>query len=174
MSKRSIRLIQAAWVLASAATAALWRVEALVLLVPLAFLGPVLREVRRGAAPDERERAVDYHARHLALLVVFLLLFVLFAQVLLVKESQPPPEWYLILAVPLLVRMVLSVGRGSGSRRLGLVLGFSFGGIWLAFTLVSHGFSAASLVESSVGGVIHGRLRSPTTILPSTGRPCAE
>ncbi|MFN7966834.1 MAG: hypothetical protein U0V87_14220 [Acidobacteriota bacterium] len=153
MTRRSLFIIRSLWIVATAALAALWRIEALVFLVPLAFIGPVVSEVLPCRDVDERERNLDYHASHLALMAVYLLVFGLFCRAVFVLGSEPN-ELYLLLAVPLLVRAVIAIGRGRGGRRLGLVLGFVFSAVWLTFTLLSHGISWESLGESVVGGVI--------------------
>ena len=45
--------------------AATWKGEALILLIPLAALGPILKEVAPATDIDERQRLVDYRASHL-------------------------------------------------------------------------------------------------------------
>ena len=153
MTRRTVILARCAWIAATLILAALWRPEALCLLAALPAIGPVLREIRPGSAGDERERLVDYRASHIALVVTYALLAVLFLRAAL-ATGAPPAELFLLLAVPLLVRVVLSVGQGAGARRLGLVLGFGCGAIWTGFTFVSHGLSIETLVESAVGGGI--------------------
>lgn len=148
MTRRELILIRALWVAATLALAALWRVEALVLLIPLAFLGPVLREVSPARDVDERERLLDYRASHVAFVVTYGLLFLLFARSWFQLGHEPPNELWLLLVAPLLVRVTLAVGRGAGARRVGLLLGFVCGTAWLAFSTLSHGISP----ESAVGG----------------------
>lgn len=154
MNSRSLAVFRAVWVAATAALALAWRGEALTLLVPLAVLGPLLKEAVPFEDVDERQRLADYRASHVALMVAYLLIFVLFARLALVEGKEVPPELWLLLAVPLLVRVVLSVGKASGARRTGLVLGFGFGGAWVAFTLLSHGPSWEALGEAAVGGSV--------------------
>jgi hypothetical protein len=48
------------------------------------------------------------------------------------------------------VRVIIAVGRGTGARRLALLLGFVCGLVWLAFSTASHGISP----ESAIGGGI--------------------
>jgi hypothetical protein len=154
MSKRALIWIRVAWIVATIVLMFAWREEALVLFVPLAFLGPLLREVVPPKDQDERERTVDYRASHFALMTVYAVLFLLIAKAQFVDGTGISPDLMLLLAAPLIVRIGLSIGRTTGGRRLGLAIGFTMGGIWLAFTLVSHGLSAASLAEASIGGGI--------------------
>ena len=118
------------------------------LLIPLAVLGPVLREVSPARDLDERERLEDYRASHVAFWVTYALLFLLFARSWLQLSQPPPNEMWLLLVAPLLVRTALSVGRGAGARRLALLLGFVCGAAWTTFSVLSHGLS----VETAVGG----------------------
>jgi hypothetical protein len=148
MTRRDLILLRTLWVLAAVALAALWRPEALVLLIPLAVLGPVLREASPARDQDERERLEDYRASHIAFAVTYGLLFLLFARSWLQLGHEPPNEMWLLVVAPLLVRITLAVGRGAGARRLALLLGFVCGAAWTAFSTLSHGLS----LESSVGG----------------------
>lgn len=148
MTRRELILIRALWIAATLVLAAAWRAEALVLLIPLAFLGPVLREVAPAVDVDERERLVDYRASHVAFVVTYGLLFLLFGRSWFQLKHEPPNELWLLLVAPLLVRVTIAVGRGTGARRLALLLGFVCGTVWLAFSTASHGLSP----ESAVGG----------------------
>jgi len=148
MTRKDLILLRALWVVAAVALAALWRVEALVLLIPLAVLGPVVREVSPARDLDERERLEDYRASHIAFAVTYGLLFLLIARSWLQLGHEPPNEMWLLVVAPLLVRITLAVGRGAGARRLALLLGFVCGAAWTAFSVLSHGLSP----ESALGG----------------------
>lgn len=150
MTRRELILIRALWIAAALGLAAFWRGEALVLLIPLAILGPILREVSPAVDVDERERLVDYRASHVAFVVTYGLLFLLFARSWFQLKHEPPNELWLLLVAPLLVRVTIAVGRGTGARRLALLLGFVCGVVWLAFSTASHGFSPESGVGSGV------------------------
>ena len=126
--------IRGLWALAAVALALLWRIEALVLLIPLAVLGPVLREISPAGDLDERQRLEDYRASHVAFAITYGLLFLLFARSWLQLGSAPPNELWLLVVAPLLVRITLAVGRGAGARRLALILGFVCGLAWTAFS----------------------------------------
>lgn len=152
MSKRALVVVRVVWLLATLGLMAWWREEALVLLVPLVLLGPLLREVAPPARDDERERLEDYRASHVALMSAYALLFLVFAKQQFVDGTGIAAEWLLMFTVPLLVRTALSIGRGVGARRLGLTVGTIAGTAWLAFSLVSHGLSWATLAEAWIGG----------------------
>lgn len=152
MTTPHLAWLRVAWIVATLALAALWRGEALLLLVPLALLGPLVREVAPPPDRDERQRLEDYRASHLALMAVFAVLFLLGARGLLVDGTGLTGEWLALLAVPLVVRMGVSLGRGLGARRAGVSIGAVTGGVWLGLAVVSHGLSAAAAGESLVGG----------------------
>ncbi|MBL8140691.1 MAG: hypothetical protein JNM38_06265 [Acidobacteria bacterium] len=152
MSTRALAWIRVAWIAATLALAALWRGEALALLVPLALLGPLVREVAPPPDQDERQRLEDYRASHIALMSVYALLFLMVAKAQVVEGSGLTAELLVLLAVPLIVRSSISLGRGLGARRAGLTIGFVFGGLWLGFAVLSHGVSVATASEFPIGG----------------------
>jgi hypothetical protein len=144
-------MIRMAWVAVTALLMAVWNENAWVLLLLLPALGPILREAAPAPDLDERQRLVDYRASHWALVVVYLVLFLLFARAWFQLRKEPPIELWLVLLAPLVVRTVLGVVQGFGGRRLALILGFVCGAAWLAFSTASHGISP----ESAVGlGII--------------------
>ncbi len=151
--RKPILAIAAGWTLVVLVLGASWRVEALSLLLLLGLVIPALASLP-GANRDERERALDREASHLALGTVYLLAAGVVIHALLVRGTHPDPRWYLVLALPLLVRPLVTVGRGRGPRILGLGLGAAIGIFWLAFALLGHGFGTAGLIESSVGVAI--------------------
>lgn len=151
MTRGTLMLIRALWVAGSLLLAATWNENAWVLLVALPALGPILREVAPAPDTDERQRALDYRASHVALIVVYLLLFVLFARSWFQLRREPPIELWLLLVAPLVVRTAIGVARGFGGRRMALILGLVCGAAWLAFSTASHGLSP----ESAIGlGII--------------------
>jgi len=146
VSRRTLILIRIAWVAVTALLTAAWNENAWVLLLVLPALGPILREAAPAADLDERQRLVDYRASHWALVVVWLVLFLLFARSWFQLGKEPPIELWLVLLAPLVVRTVLGVVQGFGGRKLALVLGFVCGAVWLAFSTASHGVSPESAV----------------------------
>lgn len=151
--RHRILAVAGAWTLVVLVLAAAWRAEALSLLLLLGLVLPALASLP-GAGRDERERALDREASHLALGAVYLLAAGVVIQALLVEGVHPDPRWYLVLLLPLLVRPLVTLGRGRGPRALGLGLGTAIGAFWLAFALLGHGPGTGGLVESAVGGGI--------------------
>jgi len=141
------------WTVGVLLLALLWKSGALSLLLLLGILLPALAALP-AAHRDERQRALDREASHLALGAVYLLAAGVVIHAVLVAGVEPDPRWYLVLALPLLVRPLLTVGRGSGPRTLGLGLGGAIGAFWLAFALLGHGPSVPGLVEGLVGATI--------------------
>jgi hypothetical protein len=151
MTRRTLIIIRLLWVAATILLTVAWNENAWVLLIPLAALGPILREAAPAADLDERQRLLDYRASHWALIVTYLALFALFARGWFQLRKEPPVDLWLLLVAPLVVRTVISVAQGYGTRKLALILGFVCGAVWLAFSTVSHGLSP----ESGVGlGII--------------------
>lgn len=150
MSRRTVILVRALWIIATCGLAAAWRVEALILLIPLAAVGPILGEVTPRRDMDERQRMEDYRASHFALIVSYLLIFSLFARSWLQQGKEPSTELWLLLIAPLLVRVGVVAARGVGARRLALILGFACGVAWLAFSALSHGISPESAIGLSI------------------------
>lgn len=151
MTATQISIAKLACTAAVLALSVFWRAEALVLLVLLLFIRPVAREIKPCPDMDERQNMLFLKGGYFGFLSAMLVVLGVFVFKLLVQEKNPEPEWYLVLAVPLLVNASFYLWRASGLRKVGLVLGFLFGGFWTAFTLASHGFSLVSLVESVVG-----------------------
>jgi hypothetical protein len=161
MSRRTLVLIRVAWVVVTALLMATWNGDAWVLLLVLPALGPILREVAPAPDLDERQRMVDYRASHWALVVAYLVLFLLFARAWIQLRQEPPIELWLVLLAPLVVRTVLGVVQGFGGRKLALILGFVCGAVWLAFSSASHGVSPESAVGLGIIGFTALGIRWP-------------
>jgi hypothetical protein len=156
MSRKQISYITAAWIALCLMLAVAWRAEALLLLLLPAVVRPLLREGGWISGVDERERVLDYQASHYALGLLYLLLIAIFVYALFVEGENPSGAWYLALAVPMITRAMVYVGKKDGARKLGLGLGISFGAGWTLFALLSHGFSLGALAESVIGLAILG------------------
>ena len=151
MTATQISIAKLACTAAVLALGVFWRPEALILLVLLLFVRPIAREIKPSPDMDERQNMLFLKGGYFGFLTAMLVVLGVFVFKLLIQEKNPEPEWYLVLAVPLVVNGSFYLWRASGLRKVGLVLGFLFGGLWTAFTLASHGFSLVSLVESVVG-----------------------
>lgn len=150
MTRRMLIVIRVLWVAATILLTVAWNEDAWVLLIPLAAIGPILREVAPAADLDERQRLLDYRASHWALIVVYLLIFVLFAHAWFGLKHEPPIELWLLLIAPLMVRTAISVAQGYGTRKMALILGFVTGAIVLAFSMAEHPFSPECLLGAGI------------------------
>ena len=161
MTPRALIVIRVLWIAATVLLTVTWNGDAWILLIVLPALGPILREVAPAADVDERQRMLDYRASHYALIVAYLALFVLFARAWFQLKHEPPIELWLLLVAPLVVRTVISVAQGFGTRKMALILGFVCGGVWLAFTTASHGLSPESAVGLGLIGFTAIGIRWP-------------
>jgi hypothetical protein len=161
MTRRTLIFIRILWVLATVALMVAWNSDAWVLLIMLAAVGPILREVAPAPDLDERQRLLDYRASHYALIVTYAMLFVLFARAWFQLKHEPPVELWLVLLAPLVVRAVVSVAQGFGTRKMALILGFVCGAAWLAFSTAEHPFSPESLVGLGIIGCTALGIRWP-------------
>jgi len=144
MTRRTLILIRIAWIAATVLLMVTWDVDAWVLLIVLAALGPILREVAPAPDLDERQRLLDYRASHYALIVTFGLLFLLHARSWFQLHREPPVELWLLLLAPVVVRTSISVSQGFGTRKMALILGFVCGAAWLAFSTAEQPLSPES------------------------------
>jgi hypothetical protein len=152
MTRRTLIVIRIVWVAATLLLTVTWNENAWILLILLPALGPILREVSPAADLDERQRLLDYRASHYALIVTYLLLFVLFGRSWFALKHEPPIELWLLLLAPLLVRTAISVVQGFGARKMALMLGFVCGSIVLAFSMAERPFSPECLLGAGIIG----------------------
>jgi hypothetical protein len=150
MSRRTLTVVRILWVAGTLLLALTWNSDAWVVLIPLAAVGPILREVAPAPDLDERQRLLDYRASHYALIVAYLVLFVLFANSFLRLKHEAPEELWLVLLAPLVVRTAISLAQGFGARKMALVLGLVSGAAWFAFSTAEHPFSPESAIGLSV------------------------
>jgi hypothetical protein len=128
-----------------------------VLLAGLAFFRPFLRETGVLRDLDEREIASSHRSSHMAFFLVLaaIITYIIYRSVFLREEV--PTEWFLILMIAILGKILTGAFLSPEKRKIGLYIGFFFGLAWLLFTILSHGFSFDTLTESSVvGGPIIG------------------
>ncbi len=151
MTAKQLWIIKAIWVLIVIVLCLVLGGEAIVLLVGLLFIRPIIREIRPCSDMDERQDLLFFKGGYYGFLTTMFLIVVVFMVKEFVQHEEPAPEWWLVLCVPLIVNGSFYLWHAAGLRKVGLVLGFLFGGVWTAFTMASHGFSLVSLKESSVG-----------------------
>jgi hypothetical protein len=123
----------------------------MVLLVPLAFARPLLRELSLLKDVDERETLIIYRSSHMAFYVMLMLLVIILLSKAVIQKVDLSAEWYLLLIVPILAKFVTSMVMNYSLHKAGLSIAWLFGAIWTGFALLSHGFSLAGLMESLIG-----------------------
>lgn len=126
-----------------------------VLLAGLALFRSFLREAGVLRDLDEREIAYAHRSSHMAFFLVLatIIIYIIYRSVLLKEEV--PTEWFLILMIAILGKILTGAFLSPEKRKIGLYIGFFFGLAWLLYTILSHGFSLVTLIESSsVGGPI--------------------
>lgn len=107
----------------------------------------------RGVVPqkllDERQHIIGNFSSHIAFYfyvatVVFYIIFKYIA-----VHKHPGNMWYMLLIVPILIKFYVSLlknyGAGTGAR----MICFTITGIFLIFTLLSHGISLEMIIEAA-------------------------
>lgn len=111
--------------------------------VQLFFRGIVPSE-----AVDERQHAIGNFSSHIAF-YVFLALTISAMVFLFIRNSQNPPNlWYMLLVVPLVAKLYTSLLMSYGAARGAQILSATIVLLFFTFILLSHGFSAGSLIEA--------------------------
>jgi hypothetical protein len=107
----------------------------------------------RGVVPqkllDERQHIIGNFSSHIAfyLYVATVVFYVIFKYIAVHKH--PGNMWYMLLIVPILIKFYVSLlknfGAGTGAR----MICFTITGIFLIFTLLSHGISLEMIIEAA-------------------------
>ncbi|MBN2092214.1 hypothetical protein JW964_21520 [candidate division KSB1 bacterium] len=106
----------------------------------------------RGLIPfnkaDERQEAIGNLSSHIAF-YVFVILTLMFIFIQFIKKGENPPNlWYMLLIVPLLIKLfssfLMTYGAIAGAR----FIGFTIVSIFFLFILLSHGISLGTVMES--------------------------
>lgn len=120
----------------------------LVILIILALAAPLMREFRAKSNLDERQRFIGHFSSHIAFYVfIGLILFVMLNN-FVSQEINPAPEWYMLLIVPLVIKLFISIFQNYGLQHAAQGIGYFFSGVWLLFALFSHGFQFETLMGS--------------------------
>lgn len=106
----------------------------------------------RGLIPvnraDERQNAIGNLSSHIAF-YIFLILTLIMIFVQFISQGQNPSNiWYMLLLVPILIRLYISFLMTYGTVAGAQFIGFTILGIFFLFILLSHGFSLTTLMES--------------------------
>ncbi len=103
---------------------------------------------------DERELLLSHKIGHITFFATYTLILILFISQHSHFTHGIPTEWVLLIVVPPAFYFFGDLALLKGLRKSGLAIGWAFGGFWLLFALVSHGFTVGGLVESAIGGGI--------------------
>jgi hypothetical protein len=106
------------------------------------------RGIVPSSAADERQHVIGNFSSHIAF-YVFLVLIISAMLWLYIRNGQNPPNlWYLLLIVPLLSKLYASLFMSYGAVRGAQFIGATIVLLFFIFILLSHGFSAGSLIEA--------------------------
>jgi hypothetical protein len=119
-------------------------------LLVLAFAFPMSREFRRKSDYDERQIVMNRFSSHIAFyLFTGLVLMVMIKKYLAQgKPLDTDPEFYMLLLVPLTVKMLVNVFLTFDPRKAGAFICYLFGGFWLIFCLCETGISWDFIMHS--------------------------
>ncbi|GEM_PF-1892479 len=106
----------------------------------------------RGLIPfnkaDERQDAIGNLSSHIAF-YVFVILTLIFIFIQVIKKGENPTNlWYMLLIVPLLIKLFTSFLMTYGTITGARFIGFTIVGIFFLFILLSHGISLGTVMES--------------------------
>ncbi len=119
----------------------------LLILVLLAFAGPLEREVGLLDERDERISFISYRSSHIAFYVTMLVITAVFIARTLLKGKEIEPEYFILLTVPILYKFFASLALAHGTRLLAIIIGYTVGGlIGLMETLEGYFFTPQMFV----------------------------
>ncbi len=118
----------------------------LIIFIILALAAPLLREFRKKSDLDERQLYISHFSSHISFYVLVGLILFVMIQEFVKTGINPPPQWYLVLLVPLVIKFFISLFQNFGLRSGARGIGLFFAAVWLLFVLLSHGFQFESLI----------------------------
>ncbi len=89
--------------------------------------------------PDERQQAIAHNSSHWAFYVMLGLIILVIVREYLRSGQNPPPLWYLLVILPLLVKLGISLFQNYEPLRVARYLGIGWGLLWSLFVVLSHG-----------------------------------
>ncbi len=101
----------------------------LLILVALAFAGPLVREVGLLDERDERISFISYRSSHVAFYVTMLVITAVFIARTILKGKELEPEYFILLTVPILYKFFASLALTYDTRLLSLIIGYTVGGL---------------------------------------------
>ena len=151
MKRISSSMLRSLWLFAVVLVIMLGNNLTLWILIPLLIILlalPLLRELTHKTDADERQIFISHFSSHIALYVfIALTLFVMVHNYQLTGQ-QPGNQWYMVLLVPMIVKMIISLIQNYGAATAGRWIGYFFASVWLLFVLFGHGFSVETLIEA--------------------------
>ncbi len=119
--------------------------------IPALFSRSLLREFGLLDDLDEREQLTGYRASHLAFILTLTLMTIFILVSPGITADRTNQEIFILLVIPLLIRLAFRLGFTYSLRKSGLLLGFVIGGGWFLFALISHGLTPEGAIESAIG-----------------------
>jgi len=120
-------------------------------LAMLLFLSPISIIYTEAKKGDEREKFIRYRAGYLALQLSVFLFVILFIQEALFRGENPDVIYYLLIIFPIIVYILFLLSESLNLAKSGRIILYVFGGWWIFFSILSHGLSIESLIESPIG-----------------------
>ncbi len=115
-------------------------------IIIIALAAPLFRENMRKTDLDERQVYIGHLSSHLSFFVFIALLLFVMLEAYVAKGKNPEPQLYLLLIVPLVIKLLISVFMNYGAVRAASLIAYFFAGVWLLFVLLSHGISIETLI----------------------------
>ena len=116
--------------------------------VVVALALPLIREHRPKTDLDERQIHISYFSSHIAYYVFIALILLVMFREFFSQNKEPETQWYMVLFVPLVIKLFISLFQNYGAAAMARWIGFIFAGIWILFVALSHGFSLGALIEA--------------------------
>ena len=99
----------------------------LLLLVLLTLVGPLVREIGLTDERDERVTFISYRSSHIAFYITLLVIAAVFIGRTLVLGRALEPEFFLLLIVPVVYKLLAALGFTYDAKVLGLAIGYLMG-----------------------------------------------
>ncbi len=151
MKKVSSSMLKAIWLLAVVLAVMLGNGLPLWILVPILLILlalPLVRELTHKADADERQIYISHLSSHVALYVFVALTLFVMVYDFQTTGKHPGNQWYMVLLVPLIVKMIISFIQNYGAGTAGRWIGYFFASVWLLFALLSNGLAVDTLIEA--------------------------
>jgi hypothetical protein len=119
-----------------------------IVLTAVILIAPLIREFRKDTDLDERQIQISHFSSHLTFFVFLALTMFIMINEYYAKGLNPDSQWYMLLIVPVVVKMFISLFQNYGAVVTAKWIGYFFAGIWLIFVILSHGISLEGVIEA--------------------------